>query len=252
LQRGPSDSCLPSSSSVTHASPLLPFCHCRSPPAPCPKLYLLLAYLPTRRPLPAPTSFLSPGGLSRARHDDPEPPPAATSSSRWNAHPRALTPSLLRAAAPLPRPHYVLLLPIPNSERPSRIPPPPSSSAPAAHGTSMGNPHQTISTPINLCTSFPVARWCSSTTRCPPISTETSSPTKRRRRRHLRPHRGQLAPSLSTPPWYPSQHYIIPLVHHRASPTLAGVLPRRRHFGLRRSPSIQHLFIQLIARAPSP
>jgi hypothetical protein len=42
------------------------------------------------------------------------------------------------------------------------------------------------------------------------------------------------------------------LVHHRASPTLAGVLPRRRRFGLRRSPLIQHLFIQLIARAPSP
>jgi hypothetical protein len=41
-------------------------------------------------------------------------------------------------------------------------------------------------------------------------------------------------------------------VHHSASPTLAGVHPRRRRLGLRRTPSIQHEFIQLMTRARSP
>jgi hypothetical protein len=49
LQRGPSDSCLPSSSSVTLASPLLPFCHRRPSPVPCPKLHLQPLCKPTRR-----------------------------------------------------------------------------------------------------------------------------------------------------------------------------------------------------------
>jgi hypothetical protein len=41
-------------------------------------------------------------------------------------------------------------------------------------------------------------------------------------------------------------------VHHSAFPMLAGVLPRRRRIGLRRVPSIQHVFIQLMARTRSP
>jgi hypothetical protein len=60
----------------------------------------------------------------------------------------------------------------------------------------------------------------------------------------------------------PSQHHIIPvklpdpssdsLVHHCASPTLAGVLPRRRCLCLRRSPLIQHVFFQLMVPTRSP
>jgi hypothetical protein len=83
-----------------------------------------------------------------------------------------------------------------------------------------------------------------------------------RRRRRLRSHRGQLTPSSPTPPQPPSQHYIIPvklhdpsispLVQHIDFPTLAGFSPRRRRFCLRRSPLIQHVFIQLVARTPSP
>jgi hypothetical protein len=217
--------------------------------------------MPTRHPFPTPTSFLSLPSLSRARHDAPEPSPAATSSSSWTAHCRALTSSLSRAAAPLQHPHPILLLPVPNSERLSRISPPPSSSALAAHGPPVGSPHRTPSAPINTCTSFPIACLCSTTNCCHPIPTGTSSPTKRRRR-HLRPNRGQLAPSLSMPPRYPSQHHIITvklpdpsidsLVHHCASPTLAGVLPRRRRFGLRRLPLIQCLFFQLIVPTRSP
>jgi hypothetical protein len=82
------------------------------------------------------------------------------------------------------------------------------------------------------------------------------------RRRRPRPHRGQLDPSPSTPTRHRSQHHIITpklpdpfigsLVHHHASPTLAGVLPRRRRFGLRRSPLIQCLFFQLIVPTRSP
>jgi hypothetical protein len=83
-----------------------------------------------------------------------------------------------------------------------------------------------------------------------------------RRRRRLRSHRGQLTPSSPAPPQPPSQHYIIPvklhdpsispLVQHIDFPTLAGFSPRRRRFCLRRSPLIQHVFIQLVARTPSP
>jgi hypothetical protein len=40
-------------------------------------------------------------------------------------------------------------------------------------------------------------------------------------------------------------------VHHRTFPTLAGDLPRRRRIGLRRVPSIQHVFIKLMARTRS-
>jgi hypothetical protein len=207
------------------------------------------------------TPFLSPGGLARARHDASEPFPAATSPSPWIALCRALTPSLSHAATPLQHLRAVLLLPAPNSKRPSCISSPPSFSTPAAHGTPVDSPHRTSSAPINTCTSFPVTCSCSTTNCSPPISTRTSSPTKRRRR-HLRPHRGQLALSLSTPPRYPSQHHIIPvklpdpssdsLVHHYASPTLASVLLRRRHFGLRRSPLIQCLFFKLIVPTRSP
>jgi hypothetical protein len=49
LQMGPSDPCLLSSSSVSLASPLLPFCHRRPSPAPRPKLHLQPLYKPTRR-----------------------------------------------------------------------------------------------------------------------------------------------------------------------------------------------------------
>jgi hypothetical protein len=129
------------------------------------------------------------------------------------------------------------------------------------HGTTVDSPHRTSPAPIKACASFSVVHWCSSTTCCHPIPTGTSSPTKRRRR-HLRPHHGQLALSLSTPPRYPSQHHIITLklpdpfigslVHHSASPTLAGVLPRRRHSCLRRSPLIQHVFFQLMVPTRSP
>jgi hypothetical protein len=191
----------------------------------------------------------------------PEPSPAATSSSPWIAPCRALTSSLSHAAAPLQHLRAVLLLPSLNFEHPSHISPPPSSSAPAAHGTPVGSPHQLTPTPINTCTSFLVTCSCSTTNCSPPISTRTSSPTKHRRH-HLRPHRGQLALSLSTPPRYPSQHHIIPvklpdpssdsLVHHYASPTLAGVLPRRRRLCLRRSPLIQHVFFQLMVPTRSP
>jgi hypothetical protein len=83
-----------------------------------------------------------------------------------------------------------------------------------------------------------------------------------RRRRRTRPHRGQLDPSPSTPTRHRSQHHIITpklpdpfigsLIHHRASPTLAGVLPRRRRFGLRRLPLIQRLSFQLIVPTRSP
>jgi hypothetical protein len=189
------------------------------------------------------------------RHDAPEPSPAATSSPSWIALCRALTSSFSHAAAPLQHTHPILLLPEPNSERPSRIPSPPSSSAPAAHGTPVGSPHRTFPAPIKTCASFPVVHWCSWTTCCHPIPTGTSSPTKRRRR-HLQPHRGQPALSLSEPPRYPSQHHIITLklpdpfigslVHDSAFPTLAGVLPRRHRFGLRRLPLIQCLFFKLI------
>jgi hypothetical protein len=108
--------------------------------------------------------------------------------------------------------------------------------------------HQLTPAPINTYTSFPVTCSCSTTNHSPPISIGTSSPTERRRRR-LRPHRGQLEPSPSTPTQHRSQHHIITLklpdpfigslVHHRASPTLAGVLPRRRRLGLCRLPLIQ-------------
>jgi hypothetical protein len=217
--------------------------------------------MPTCHLLSIPTSFLSLPGLARVRHDDPEPPPAATSSSRWNAHPRALTPSLSRAAAALQRLHSILLLPVPNSEHPIHNSPPPSSSAPATHGTPVDSKHQASSVPIHPCASFPVARWCSSTTRCHPIATGTSFPTKRRRR-HLRSHRGQLAPSLSTPPRYPSQHYITPvklpdpsidlLVQHISFPTIAGIpLHRRRHCP-RRLPVTRCVFFQLMVPTRSP
>jgi hypothetical protein len=106
-----------------------------------------------------------------------------------------------------------------------------------------------------------VVHWCSSTTRGPPISIEISSPTITTRRR-LRPHRGQHHSSSPEPPQHHKQHHIITLklfdlsigslVHYRASPTLAGILPRRRRIGLRRSPSIQHVFIQLMAPTHSP
>jgi hypothetical protein len=211
-------------------------------------------------PLASSAAVPSLPGLALARHDDPEPPPAATSSSPWNAHPRALTPSLSRAAAPLQRLHSVLLLPVPNSEHPSHNFPPLSSSAPATHGTPVDSKHQASSVPIHPCASFPVARWCSSTTRCHPIATGTSSPTKRRRR-HLRSHRGQLAPSLSTPPRYPSQHYITPvklpdpsidpLVQHISLPTIAGIHLRRRRHCPRRLPVTRCVFFQLIVPARS-
>jgi hypothetical protein len=74
--------------------------------------------------------------------------------------------------------------------------------------------------------------------------------------------RGQHHSSSPEPPQHHKQHHIITLklfdlsigslVHYRASPTLAGVLPRRRRIGLRRSPSIQHVFIQLMAPTHSP
>jgi hypothetical protein len=109
----------------------------------------------------------------------------------------------------------------------------------------VGSPHRTSSASTNTCTSFPIVYWCSSTTRGPPISTEISSPTITNRRR-LRPHRGQHHSSISEPPQHHKQHHIITLklfdpsigslVHHRAFPTLAGVLPHRRRIGLRRSP----------------
>jgi hypothetical protein len=161
----------------------------------------------------------------------------------------------------LQRLHLVLPVPVPNSERSTHISPPPSPLAPATHGTPVGSHHQTLSAPVHSCASFPVAHWCSSTTRCPPIATGASSPTTTVRRR-LRPHRGQLTPSSSAPPQPPSQHYITPvklpdpsispLVHHIDSLMLAGVPPHRRRFCLRRSPLIQHIFIQLVARIRSP
>jgi hypothetical protein len=142
-----------------------------------------------------------------------------------------------------------------NSERSTHIPPPPSPFAPAAHGITVDSKHQASSVPIHPCASFPVAHWCSSTTRCHPIATGTSSPTKRRRR-HLRPHRGQLAPSLSTPPRYPSQHYIIPvklpdpsidpLFQHISLPTIAGIHLRRRRHCPRRLPVTRCVFFQLM------
>jgi hypothetical protein len=84
----------------------------------------------------------------------------------------------------------------------------------------------------------------------------------KRRRRRLRPHRGQLTPSISTPPRLPSQHHIITpeLYDHLVEslvpciilPTLTGVCPRRRHPCLRRLPLIQPVYSRLIAPTPSP
>jgi hypothetical protein len=168
----------------------------------------------------------------------PEPSPAATSSSPWTAHCRTLIPSLSHAAAPLQHLHAVLLLPAPNSEHLSHIfprrRPLPLRPRTAARG-------QPTPDPLRLNQHLHKLPCCLL---------------------HLRPHRGQLALSLSTPPRYPSQHHIIPvklpdpssdsLVHHCASPTLAGVLLRRRRLCLRRSPLIQCIFVQLVARTRSP
>jgi hypothetical protein len=72
LQTSPSDSRLPSSSSGTAASPSVPLCHHRSPPAQAPELHLQLQHTSTRRFPSIPTPFLFPGGFSHASHDVPE------------------------------------------------------------------------------------------------------------------------------------------------------------------------------------
>jgi hypothetical protein len=74
-------------------------------------------------------------------------------------------------------------------------------------------------------------------------------------------HRGQPVAGTFEPSHHPRQNHIIalklsdpsldPLVHHSAFPTLAGDLPRRRRLGLRRTPSILHVFIKLMARTRS-
>jgi hypothetical protein len=112
----------------------------------------------TRRPLPLPVQFLFPSGLSRTRHDYPERPPAATSSSSWRAHHRALTFGLSRATASRQPLRPIAQVPEPICEHPTHISPPPSSSAPATHGTPVGSHNQTSSTPINPCASFSVAQ----------------------------------------------------------------------------------------------
>jgi hypothetical protein len=131
----------------------------------------------TRRPLPLPVQFLSPGGLPRAHHDYPERPPAATSSSPWTAHREALILGLSRATASLQCLPSVLPVPVPNFEHSTHIPPPLSSLAPATHGIPVGSHHRTSSVPIHPHASFPVAHQCSSTSFCLPIATGTSSPT---------------------------------------------------------------------------
>jgi hypothetical protein len=80
-----------------------------------PERHLQLPQPPTRHPLPVSTSFPSPPGLTRARHDVPEPSPAATSSPSWTARCNASTSSLSRVAALHPHPHAVLLSPASNS-----------------------------------------------------------------------------------------------------------------------------------------
>jgi hypothetical protein len=110
----------------------------------------------TRRLLPLPVQFLSPGGLPRAPRL-PERPPAATSSLPWSAHHRALTSYLSHATASLQCLYPVLPVPITHFEHLTHISPPPSPLAPATHGTPVGSHHQTSSAPINPCASFPIA-----------------------------------------------------------------------------------------------
>jgi hypothetical protein len=62
---------------------------------PHPELHLQLLHVPTCRPLLSPPLFPFLPGLARARHDYPEPPPAATSSSPWIAHRRSLNSQFL-------------------------------------------------------------------------------------------------------------------------------------------------------------
>jgi hypothetical protein len=154
-QTSPSDSCLfllPLPPPLPPSALLLPR---RSPPAPRPRFHLQPLQVPTRRPVLSPPLFPSLPGLARTCHDDPEPPPAATSSSPWSTHHRALFSYLSRVVVSLQRLHLVLPVPVPNSERSTHISPPPSSLAPATHGTPVGSQHQTLSMPHPLLCKLP-------------------------------------------------------------------------------------------------
>jgi hypothetical protein len=215
----------------------------------------------TRRLLPLPVQFLSPGGLPRARHGYPERPPAATSSSSWRTHHRALTFGLSRATASRQPLRPIAPVPEPICEHPTHISPPPSSSAPATHGTPVGSHNQTSSTPnqplCKLSRSSVVLINHQLSSNC-----NRSSTSDERHRRRPRPHCGQLAPGTPAPPQPPSQHHIIlvklhdlsisSLVQHIEPPTIAGIHPRRRRHCSSRLPPIRCVSFQLIVPTRSP
>jgi hypothetical protein len=155
-QTSPSDSCLfllPLQPPLPPSALLLPR---RSPPAPRPRFHLQPLQVPTRRPLLPPPLFPSLPGLARACHDDPEPPPAATSSSPWSTHHRALFSYLSRVVVSLQRLHLVLPVPVPNSKPSTHIPRCSPLPTPAALGTTVGSPHRAPLAPIDPCNSSPV------------------------------------------------------------------------------------------------
>jgi hypothetical protein len=230
----------------------LPYPRPRSAPA-CP--------LPTRHPTPGRRRSLSSlSGPARATAS-PGHLPAATASSPKKAQHGALTFCLSRATAPHQPLHPISPDFLSILEHLTHIPPPPFFSRSGNTRHCRGQPPPGI-----FCPNQPPCKL----SRCSLILVDPLLPSNysrsfisdKRRRRRLRPHRGQPNPSIPTPPRRPSQHHIITpelydyfvesLVPCNVLPTLASIHPRRRRRCPRRLPLIRRIHCQLFASTASP
>jgi hypothetical protein len=125
----------------------------------------------------------------------------------------------------------------------------------------VGSRHQASLAPTNPCASFPYSLLVLVDPLLPSNCSQSPVSDKRRRRR-LRPHRGQLTLSDPTPPRLPNPHYINAvqlydlfvgsLVPCIAVPTLAGVCPCHRRHCLCRLLLIRRIHSQLFVSISSP